>query len=152
MKEILSIKGAWIIPLKINFDDRGSLIEIFKLGVMPLIQQINMCSVNPGVVKGWHLHQKQDDIFVCIGGSGILGMWDTRQGSISQNNSERIHLHLANPELIFIPRGVEHGLACPLMCKDSLQVLELISECYDPEDEIRIPYNAHRFDWFHKNK
>ena len=65
-----SIEGVEIVELKRFSDDGGSMTELARLtdghpqafkGFA--VQQINYSEVEPGVIKAFHLHQRQTDIW-----------------------------------------------------------------------------------------
>ncbi len=64
------IEGVVMKDIKLFCDERGHLAEIIRLDDGELraqnIKQIIVSYSYPGMIKGWHLHSKQEDRLMCI--------------------------------------------------------------------------------------
>ena len=64
------IQGVATKTLKVIADERGYLMEMMRSDD-PFFQKFGQCYLSvvyPGVVKGWHYHEKQTDHFVIVKG------------------------------------------------------------------------------------
>jgi dTDP-4-dehydrorhamnose 3,5-epimerase len=65
------IEGVKIIPLKIIPDERGMILKMLR-NDDPFFDQfgeIYFSVVNPGVIKGWHIHKKMTLNYAVIEGN-----------------------------------------------------------------------------------
>lgn len=116
-----AIDGVRLIELRRFTEDGGSFAEILRLsggkpGADALagfdIQQINYSDMEPGTIKAWHLHFRQEDLwFVPPVGKLLVGLYDCRKDSPSSGVSQRLVLGDGKAQALLIPRGVAHGAA-----------------------------------------
>ena len=108
------IEGVKTKKLKWLRDDRGRLMEILRNDdeVFAGFGQTYVTAVLPGVVKGWHFHQYQDDTFAPISGSVRVGLYDAREHSPAKGAVAEYRLTAEEPFLLQVPRGVVHGFEC----------------------------------------
>ena len=112
------IDGVELINIKRFNDDGGSFIELSRLtqGMTEHFKdfeakQINYSEMDPGVIKAFHLHSKQTDVwFVPPSGKMLVLLVDVRKGSKSENVVMRLVLGDGNARLLRIPPGVAHGV------------------------------------------
>ncbi len=107
------ISGVKIEALVKHVDERGFLIETFRLDTLPddLKPQMSYVSyTEPGVARGPHEHIKQTDIFAFIGpGNFRIQLWDNREKSKTYDNSIIFFGGEDNTILVVVPPGVVHG-------------------------------------------
>src|SRR6266542_906472 len=96
------IDGVEIVELTRHVDDGGSITELLRLdGGSPrslngfTIRQINYSEMEPGVIKAFHLHTRQTDVW---------------KGSRTEGVCQRIVLGAGASRLVRIPPGVAHGV------------------------------------------
>lgn len=112
-----SIEGVQIVELRRFNDDGGSMVELLRLaGGAPAgfdgleLKQINYSCLQPGVVKAFHVHRAQTDVwFVRPEDRVLLVLVDVRQDSPTENRQMRTMLGDGNAQLVRIPNGVAHG-------------------------------------------
>jgi dTDP-4-dehydrorhamnose 3,5-epimerase len=100
-----------------------------------------------GVTKAWHLHRIQTDWFYVCTGVLRVGLCDMREKSPTYNQTMDLLLGDLYPaQVIKIPPGVAHG--CQTV-QGPVNLFYLTSHVYNPDDELRIPYDDTRinFDW-----
>ena len=112
-----SIAGVSVVDLRRFNDDGGSMVELLRIsdataegldGFRPA--QVNYSCLQPGVVKAFHVHRKQTDVwFVRPEDRVMLVLVDVRKGSSSEGVRMRIMLGDSNARLVRIPPGVAHG-------------------------------------------
>jgi dTDP-4-dehydrorhamnose 3,5-epimerase len=106
------IDGVVVRPAVTHPDERGELCEIYNpaWGVSPEpLVYVYQSMVRPGKVKGWIVHDLQDDrIFVSLGTLRWV-LYDAREGSPTRGLVNQIVLSESNRALLVIPRGVYHA-------------------------------------------
>lgn len=159
--ELVGIKAKQIIAgvrfkrLKLIPDERGCLMEMLRSDDELFIKfgQIYMTTAYPGVVKGWHYHQKQYDHFVVIKGMMKIVLYDARKESHTWGEINEFFMGERNPLLLQIPPFVYHGFKC--ISESEAIVINCTTEVYSPDnpDEYRIaphgidvPYDWTRLD------
>ena len=107
------IDGVRIARLVKNIDERGFLIETFRLDMLPekLHPQMSYVSyTEPGISRGPHEHMKQTDVFAFIGPSNFrVKLWDNRKNKKTYENKITIFGGEDHPILIVVPPGVVHA-------------------------------------------
>ena len=66
------IDGVQCKPLKVLLDDRGAFMELLREDdpFYTRFGQSNFSITYPGVVKAWHYHNQQDDLWFIVSGTG----------------------------------------------------------------------------------
>lgn len=107
------IEGVVLRPAVTLPDERGTICEIYNpaWGVHPdSLVYVYQVTIRPGQVKGWVVHQLQDDrIFVSYGTMRFV-LFDGRQDSPTQGLINDICIGEENRALITIPKGVWHAV------------------------------------------
>jgi len=145
------INDVEIKKLKVNYDERGHLMEILRRDdrIFKKFGQVYITTAKPGVAKAWHFHKLQDDYFCCVFGKMRLALYDARKKSKTYGKVMDFELGLDNPKLVKIPRGVYHGFKC--ISKVSAIVVNVPTLPYNNKkpDEYRIDAfdNDIAYDW-----
>jgi dTDP-4-dehydrorhamnose 3,5-epimerase len=145
------IEGVKLINLNLFVDDGGSLAEIIRLddqGNLQLIpefqvKQSTFSQVLPGVIKAFHLHYNQEDVwFVMPYDRLLIGLFDARKDSPTYNKTMRFVMGAGRGQILYLPRGVAHGLANPW--QQPANMVYFVNQCFDPDqpDELRLPWNS----------
>jgi dTDP-4-dehydrorhamnose 3,5-epimerase len=149
------IAGVVTKTLRLVPDERGWLMEILRGDDTALFEkfgQVYVSGTYPGVVKAWHYHKHQVDLFACVAGMIKLVLIDTREGSPTQGAINEFFLGSQSPLLVRVPNLVYHGWKC-ISAEPSL-VVNVPTESYkhtDP-DEYRIePHGTLPYDWTRKD-
>lgn len=112
-----SIEGVKIVDLRRHHDDGGSMTELARLtDGRPesfadfVARQINYSEIGPGVIKAFHLHARQTDIwYVPPSDRMLVVLLDVRKGSRTEGARMRLMLGDGASRLVRIPPGVAHG-------------------------------------------
>ena len=112
-----SIEGVQIVELRRHHDDGGSMTELLRLvdgGAEALpgftVRQINYSELEPGVIKAFHLHLRQTDVwFVPPSDRVLVVLVDVRQASPTRGTTLRLTLGSGASRLLRVPPGVAHG-------------------------------------------
>lgn len=145
------IAGVKIVDLPYFADDGGYLLELGRwtkhtMAAFPGfdLRQMNYSEMDPGVIKAWHLHYQQDDIwFIPPSHKLLLMMRDCRTKSTTKHVMMRVIAGAGKAKLVYIPRGVAHGAAN--LWQKPAAVLYFVNNHFtaDPKqsDEQRLPWD-----------
>lgn len=150
------IEGVLVKKLKVFNDDRGCLMEVLKEGdpLFKEIKQTTYTEAYPGVIKAFHWHKKQYDLWFFTSGSAQVVLHDLRKDSSTLGETNVFFMGDKNNLLLLIPPGVAHGYR--VLGLKTAGLLYHTTEAYRPEDpdEERIPYDdpSINFSWETKPK
>ena len=145
------IDGVKVLDLKRFTDDGGSFTEIARLqnseieGIPGfIVKQVNFSVIAPEVIKAFHLHKKQSDVwYIPPSDKILLYLADLREDSNTKNIGMRLVLGDGKSQLVLIPPGVAHGCknistsAAQIIYFNDYQFSTELAEC----DEGRLPWN-----------
>lgn len=147
------IGGVQIAPAKLWPDDRGYFLEVARLGTRltsgfpPETTQISAALSYPSVIKAFHYHVFQTDLWMPCQGMIQVALADLREGSPTFGVRNTLYLGELRPWQVLIPPGVAHGYK---VIGNSPAVLVYVTDRhYDPSDEGRLPHDSHQlaYDW-----
>ena len=150
------IKDVAIKQLKKYADDRGFFTEVIKDGEESFhpVKQTSYTETHPGVIKAFHWHKKQWDVWFVVRGMAQVVLHDMREDSPTKGETQVICAGQDNPVLIAIPPFVAHGYR--VLGNEKVCLFYHTSEAYDPADpdEERIAFDDPQigFDWQTKNR
>lgn len=107
------IEGVSATRLTRNVDQRGFLMETFRLdslpqGVRPAMGYVSV--TEPGVARGPHEHRSQTDIFAFPGpGTFQIVLWDNREASPTRGARMVLFGGADDPVSVIVPPGVVHA-------------------------------------------
>ena len=145
------IDGVARVPLRRFNDAGGSMMELLRLPSAPPeglegfdLAQLNYSVLHPGVIKAFHLHRRQTDVwFVPPEDRLLLVLADLRDGSPSEGVRVSWMLGDGRHELVRIPPGVAHG--CRNLGPESARILYFTDRLFSPDpadcDEGRLPWD-----------
>ncbi len=148
------IDGVSTKALKVIPDERGWLMEGLRADdeLFTKFGQMYVSATYPGVVKGWHFHDKQVDNFVCVAGMIKLVIYDDRAGSPTRGQFNEFFIGDKNPLLVQVPARAHHGWKC------ISETVALVVNCpteaynYSQPDEVRFPAHGEvPYDWARKD-
>ena len=145
------IDGVKVRKLRLIPDERGFLMAMMRTDwdEFEKFGQTYITAVYPGVVKGWHYHQKQTDHFICVHGMAKVVLYDGREGSPTQGEINEFFMGTLNPIMLKIPRGVMHGFKG--ISEEMTLIVNVPTELYDYQepDEYRLPAHTDQltYDW-----
>lgn len=143
------IEGVKFMPIAQFVDDSGFFLELGRLnkGIHAALssyeaKQVNYSRVLPGAVKATHIHKNQDDVwFVPPDERLLVGLKDIRSGSKTEGITMRFVLGEGQPRLLFIPRGVAHGVGN--IWQKPATLIYLVNQHFSTDektcDEYRLP-------------
>lgn len=138
------ISGVAVKELKVNVDERGSLMEMLRADddIFEKFGQAYVSLNYPGVIRAWHYHRRQTDYFCVVKGMVKVALYDAREGSPTYGEVNEFFIGERNNLLIKIPPGVYHGYKT-IGVEPSL-LINFPTEPYDRAnpDEYRVPYDS----------
>ena len=72
--------------------------------------EIYFSTVNPGAVKGWHIHRQMTLNYACVSGLVKLVLYDDRAGSPTRGQLQELFVGDSNYVLVRIPPMVWNGV------------------------------------------
>jgi dTDP-4-dehydrorhamnose 3,5-epimerase len=150
------IDGVVVKPCAVHVDDRGMLVEIVRDDepVFREVRQTTFTLAYPGVVKAFHWHRRQWDVWFFTTGMAQVVLYDLREGSRSAGQTQVLYMGERQPLVVAIPPGVAHGYR--VLGSVPAGLIYHTTEHYDPADpdEERIPFDDPRigFDWATRNR
>jgi dTDP-4-dehydrorhamnose 3,5-epimerase len=138
------MEGVVLKPLQPHADERGYLMEILR-ETDPHFQHFGQVYVSknyPGVIRAWHHHEKQTDVWAVVSGMIKVALYDLRRHSGTHGEVQEIFMGDDNPVVLVIPVGVLHGYKT-IGTAPSL-LLNFADHVYNPAepDELRIPWDS----------
>jgi dTDP-4-dehydrorhamnose 3,5-epimerase len=101
-------------------------------GVAPRFVQANLSTSAAGVLRGLHLHQRQFDHWVVVGGRAFVALVDVRPLLAGGPKPAVETRELGEDDWVDIPTGVAHGF----LALEPLEVLYFVTNPYDGSDEL----------------
>jgi dTDP-4-dehydrorhamnose 3,5-epimerase len=151
-----TIHDVVIKQLVTHSDDRGYFREVLRDDdhLLTHFGQTSFTKTYPGVIKAFHWHEQQDDLWYVVDGMARVVLHDRRPASPSRGVTQVIYAGEDNPVLIYIPIGVAHGYQ--VLGNKPVMLVYHVTRAYDPKapDEMRIPFDDPEigFDWSIKNR
>lgn len=130
---------------------RGILMEVVRDddGLMKKFGQTTFTIAHQGTIKGFHWHQKQDDVWFVATGRAKIVLYDQRESSPTKGETQTLYAGADDYKVILIPAGVVHGYK--VVSDEPVLMFYHTTESYDPKnpDEQRIAYNdpTINFNW-----
>ncbi|MAH49333.1 hypothetical protein CMI37_26135 [Candidatus Pacearchaeota archaeon] len=128
------INEIQIKPLKIFANDQGYLFETLRADDEIYNGQFGqnlVSTVYPGIIKGFHLHEKQTDYTTCIKGNlKYIAVKPNQDGTAT---FQTFVIGEKNPAMIKCPPGIWHGYT-PVGNKEAM-VLHTLDKTFNPQDD-----------------
>lgn len=144
------IEGVEFVDLPHFTDDGGTFIEVARLtngehdwvhGVEA--RQVSFSEMLPGVIKGFHLHFKQDDVwFIPPSSRMLVVLHDSRDASPTKGATMRFVMGGGKAKIFRIPAGVAHGVRN--IDEKTGYIFYFVSQQFDIKDpdEKRLPWDV----------
>ena len=144
------INGVIIKELVTHVDERGFFREIIRVTDDFFVEGFGQWShslMYTGVIKAWHVHEKQVDWWYAANGVVKVALHDTRPNSATYRHTMEFLLgDNQSARVVRIPPGVAHGCKC---ISGPANLFYVTSQTYNPVDEGRIPHDDMTigYDW-----
>ncbi|MGE7780373.1 dTDP-4-dehydrorhamnose 3,5-epimerase family protein [Peribacillus sp. NPDC097264] len=152
----MGIEGVISKKLTKHSDDRGFFAEVVRDDdhLLTHFGQLSWSTSYPGVIKAFHYHEEQDDLWFFPSGNAQVVLYDLREHSSTKGETNVYYMGENNPIILLIPKGVAHGYR--VLGEKSATVVYCTTKSYNPSrpDEKRIPWDDEKinFDWKTQNK
>ena len=133
----IMIKDVKIIPINKYGDLRGSLSVLASYGredapEMCKIEEVYFAEVpKQGTVRAGHKHEKTEEIFIILEGSGKFVFVDDRKDSPTYGEINSFILSGKDKSALFTPIGVYHAW---VSIEDNTKCLAISSKAYHKDD------------------
>jgi dTDP-4-dehydrorhamnose 3,5-epimerase len=150
-KDEFLIQDVKVKKLIKHTDDRGYFMEVLRDDdeLLKRFGQLSASLSYPGVIKAFHYHKMQDDIWFFSKGNAQVVLHDLREDSSTYKQTDVYYMGENNLISLFTPRGVAHGYR--VLGNEVAIITYLTNRAYNPchPDEYRLPYNDPdiAFDW-----
>ena len=144
------IEGVVLKELETFNDDRGFFRELIRSTDDSFREGFGQWSHSlmfDGVIKAWHFHRIQTDWWYIVSGVLRVGLCDLREESGTYKQTMDFLMGDLQPARVLkVPPGIAHG--CKTV-QGPVHLFYVTSHVYNPDDEIRMPYNDPQidFDW-----
>ncbi len=137
MGQLKLIHDVVITPLKRFSDERGMVMHIMKSSDAQFkgFGEVYCSTINPGVIKGWHFHEKITLNYVVLKGMIRFVLYDSREDSPSKNTVQEILLGDENYIRVTVPPGIWSAFKC--LGTESAMVCNLIDLPHDDSETKR---------------
>lgn len=154
MVDKTNINGVVIHILKPLYDDRGYFMELIKQPFMDGfdIEQASITMTHLGIIKAFHWHKHQTDVWFALSGYARCVLYDLREGSSTYKKTQTVCMSGIDRKLLVIPPRVAHGYQ--VLGGAQFCLLYFTNSAYDPScpDEGRIPFDSIGYDWEVRNR
>ncbi|TLS37480.1 dTDP-4-dehydrorhamnose 3,5-epimerase family protein [Pseudalkalibacillus caeni] len=150
------INGVKVKKLVKHCDDRGFFAELLRddEDILERFGQASMSMSYPEVIKAFHYHEEQDDVWFFPSGNAQVVLHDIREESETAGATDVYYMGEDNPILLLIPKGVAHGYR--VLGTRPATIIYFTTKSYNPADpdEKRIPWDdpGIGFDWNTQNR
>ena len=145
-----TIEGVQIIGIKSHDDERGFFREVYKKSAINVsARQVSLSLTKPGIIKAFHWHNSQFDIWHLVSGRALVVLYDIRKNSATAGLTMSFVMDETDPKLIVIPKKVAHGYKA--LGKGPMLMLYIMDREYNRKkpDEWRMDFDDKRigFNW-----
>lgn len=151
----VKIKQLQIFKDKPDLDQKevepGIFMEVLRDDdqLLSRFGQSNFTIAEKGTIKAFHWHKHQDDLWFLASGKAAIVLYDQREDSPTNGETEVIYGGTDDYKLVLIPVGVVHGYK--VLSDEPCMLFYHVTKAYDREnpDEERIdPFDKNiNFDW-----
>jgi dTDP-4-dehydrorhamnose 3,5-epimerase len=137
------IHDVVVKKLVTHSDDRGYFREVLRDDdhLLRNFGQTSVTKTYPGVIKAFHWHEDQDDIWYVADGMARVVLYDRRPESPTYKQTQVIYAGEDNPVSILIPTRLAHGYQ--VLGNKPVILFYHVTKSYNPSapDEHRIPFD-----------
>lgn len=105
------IDGVIVTPLRRIPDERGTVMHMLRADAPHFEQfgEVYFSTAYPQAIKGWHYHIEQAQNYCVVAGMIKLVLYDDREGSPTQFETQELFIGDENYVLVHIPPQVWNG-------------------------------------------
>lgn len=154
MFKLGNIDGVVVKPLRKIPDERGFIMHMLRADdpLFSVFGEIYYAVSYPGVIRGWHFHEKMTLNYACLTGMIKLVVYDDRPASPTKGNLMEIFVGQDNYCLVQMPPKVWNGY------KTIGNAVSIVANCptltHDPTEMKRLdPFSKEiGYDWEIKHR
>jgi dTDP-4-dehydrorhamnose 3,5-epimerase len=147
------IDDVQVRPYDLWPDDRGYFLEVVRIqqglaaDFVPEMTQVSAALSYPAIIKAFHFHKHQTDLWVPAQGMFQVVLVDLRPDSRTFGLKNTLYTGALKPWQILIPPGVGHGYK--VIGGSPGMLIYVTNRLYNPQDEGRIAHNepSIAYDW-----
>jgi len=147
------IHGVQVRSYDVWPDDRGYFLEVVRIkqglaADFPVDStQVSSALSYAGIIKAFHFHLEQTDLWVPMMGMFQVVLVDLRPSSPTYGVKNTLYTGALKPWQILVPPGVGHGYK--VIGPEPGVLVYVTNKIYNPKDEGRIAYNdsSIAYDW-----
>jgi len=147
------IDGVRITPLRQFPDERGRIMKMMTADDPGFagFGEIYFSCVYPGVVKGWHIHDRMTLNYAVVAGMIKFVLYDDREGSPTRGEVQEVFLGASNYVRVTVPPGVWNGFKG--IGGETAVVANCTDIAHDPDEIHRCDphHNDIPYDWARKD-
>lgn len=148
------IKDVVVTPMRKICDDRGRIMHIVKSSddIYTQFGEVYCSTVYPGVVKGWHIHDKMTLNYVVLKGMIKFVLYDDRKDSPTFGQLQEVCLGDHHYVRVTVPPGVWNGFMG--LGNEEALVVNFTDIPHDPTEIHRLdPHENHiPYSWAVKDR
>ena len=149
------IEGVKITELKQIKDRRGKIMHMLRSDskVFKKFGEIYFSTINPGIVKAWHLHKEMTLNYAVIYGEIKFVLYDDRKNSSTYKKIHEVYMGDNNYVRVTVPPGVWNGFM-GIGTKESF-VVNFTDIPHDPSEIHRMDPHENtkiEYDWSVKDR
>jgi dTDP-4-dehydrorhamnose 3,5-epimerase len=141
------IEGVEVFPLRRIADGRGSVMHMLRADADHFqgFGEIYFSTVNPGAIKGWHIHREMTLNYACVAGMVKLVIY--RDGSPTGGALQELFVGSENYVMVRIPPMVWNGVKG--LGQSPAMIANCASHPHDPDEISRLDPFSDRipYDW-----
>jgi len=144
-----------VFDLKKYCDDRGFFCELWKEDALNKMlpsslsnfkaKQVSLTTTYPNVVKAFHWHKHQTDVWFAVSGNIKVVLYDDFAKTSTYKKTRSYCIGENNPQGIVIPKYIAHGYK--VLGNVPASVVYITNQQYDPKDP-----DEYRLSWDHIGK
>ena len=139
MYGIAALLVGWFVAGRWKRLGIGTPAEFIEFG------EVYFSTVNPGIVKGWHLHREMTLNYTCPHGRILLVLYDERPESPTRGEVQTVDLAHDEHRLVQVPPGVWNAFRG--MASHPSIVCNCATLPHDPDEIVRIDFDSDRIPW-----
>lgn len=145
-----NIEGVFVEEVKHFPDERGCFNEVIRIS-SGLFNDVSFAQLShtvayENVIKAWHYHKLQTDLWYVTSGVIKAVLYDLREDSVSYKQVFEIVMGQEHKNIVLkIPPMIAHGYK---VIHAPAHLVYITTQIYNPDDEGRLPYDSLEYDWF----
>ncbi|MWC27630.1 dTDP-4-dehydrorhamnose 3,5-epimerase family protein [Paenibacillus sp. MMS18-CY102] len=144
-----TIQGVKFKELAARTDNRGWLTELLREDsedYIPFGQLYLVNNYQANVIRAFHMHFEQDEVFFVTNGVIQFILVDERAESPTYKHLNSFVMDASRPMALWVPRGIQHG---SMALMNGSQITAVTTQPYNAEkpDELRRPSDYYGQIW-----